>query len=369
MTEDILVRAAVFLPGSLHSQMQNLRVQELRDDEVLVRMVATGVCHTDLGYRNRLQHAVVLGHEGAGRVERVGSAVKKVAPGDPVVLSYRFCGDCASCRVGKPSYCQTMFPLNFTGLRPDGTSALTSGKDLVGAHFFGQSSFATRSVAHESNVVKVRADAPLELLGPLGCGVQTGAGAVLNVLRPNPRESMLLTGAGGVGMSSLMAAVVAGCAPIIVVEPNASRRALAKELGAHFTIAPGEEDVVEKVRQYAPGGVLHAVDTSGLAPVISQILTVLGLRGQVALVTATPREAVITVPLLPAVGRGITIRGVIEGDSLADDFIPQLVEYVVQGKFPLHRLVEFYTLDQLDQAMEDQEAGRVIKPIIRFPAA
>jgi aryl-alcohol dehydrogenase len=365
------VRAAVFGPVAEHGLVETLELGDLRDDEVLVRMVATGVCHTDLGYRNRLPHPVVLGHEGAGLVERIGSRVTKVALGDPVVLSYRFCGHCPSCDAHKPSYCHTMVPLNFTGLRPDGSSALSRAGQggqgqVIGAHFFSQSSFATHSVANELNVVKVRADAPLELLGPLGCGVQTGAGAVMNVLKPQRGESLAVIGAGGVGMSALMAAVVEGCAPIVVIEPNPQRRALALELGANHVIDPKSEDVAATLRAHAPTGLLYAVDTSGLPAAIGPVIGALSLRGSIALVSASPRDAVLTFPLLPAVGRGITIRGVIEGDSVSEVFIPKLVDLVVSGRFPLAKLVQFYDLDHINEALHDQETGKVIKPVIKF---
>ncbi|MBL8268061.1 NAD(P)-dependent alcohol dehydrogenase [Steroidobacter sp.] len=360
------IRAAVFEPNSQHAALQDLSLRELRDDEVLVRLTATGVCHTDLGFRCRVPHALVLGHEGAGKIERVGAAVRSVGVGDSVVMSFNSCHECPSCLAGKPSYCHKFMPLNFTGLRLDGSSALAAGDRPIGGHFFGQSSFATHSVAHESSVVKVRADAPLELLGPLGCGVQTGAGAVMNVLRPRAGESIVIVGAGGVGMSGLMAAVVEGCSPIIVLEPNAERRALAKELGAHRVIDPLNEDVAAIVREVAPAGVLHALDTSGLPKVVAQVLGLLALRGSIALVTATPREAVLEVPMISAIGRGISIRGVIEGDAQPQEFIPKLVELVMSGRFPLHKLVRFYDLENIEHALEDQESGKVIKPIVRM---
>lgn len=361
------IRAAVFEPNSQQPVLQDLTLRELRDDEVLVKLTATGVCHTDLGFRCRLPHALVLGHEGAGKIERVGRAVRDVVPGDNVVLSFRSCHDCPSCQAGKPSYCHNFPPLNFTGLRADGSSALATGDRSIGGHFFGQSSFATHSIAHESNVVKVRADAPLELLGPLGCGVQTGAGAVMNVLRPRAGESIVIVGAGGVGMSALMAAVVEGCAPIIVLEPNPERRALARELGAHRVIDPLNEDVAAVIKEVAPSGVLHALDTSGLPKVVAQVLNFLALRGSLALVTATPRDAVLEVPMLSAIGRGISIRGVIEGDAQPREFIPKLVELVMNDRFPLHKLVRFYDLEHIGRALEDQERGKVIKPIVRMP--
>lgn len=366
MSDAIRIRAAVFEPSSLHAQIQELSLRGLQPNEVLVRLTATGVCHTDLGYRKRLAYPVILGHEGAGYVAQVGDSVSRVKPGDPVVLTFRACGTCPSCTVEKPSYCHELTRMNFTALRPDGSSALSRGAEAVAAHFFSQSSFATHSVAHESNVVKVRADAPLELLGPLGCGVQTGAGAVMNVLKPRAGESLVVIGAGGVGMSALLAALVERCSPVIVIEPNAGRRALALDLGAHHVLDPMSTDVAARLRELVPTGPLHAVDTSGVPQAISPVLASMGLRGSMAFVTATPREAILSVPLLAAVGRGIMLRGVIEGDSVPDIFIPRLVDLVMSGQFPLGRIVKFYDLEAINEALEDQEAGRVIKPIIRF---
>lgn len=365
MTDELRIQAAVFEPSSLHAQVQKLTVGPLQPEEVLVRLVATGLCHTDLGYRKRFEFPVVLGHEGAGWVERIGAAVTRVRPGDPVVLTFRSCGGCPSCEVHKPSYCRDFTRMNFTALRPDGSSALSRRGEAVGGHFFGQSSFASHSVAHQSNVVKVPRDAPLELLGPLGCGVQTGAGAVMNVLKPRAGDSMVVIGAGGVGMSAMLAAVVEGCSPVIVIEPNGERRSLALELGAHHALDPNGIDVATRLRDLVPGGPLHAVDTSGVVQAIAPVLASMALRGDLALVTSTPREAVLPVPLLPAVGRGITLRGVIEGDSVPDRFIPRLVDLVMSDRFPLARMVKYYDLEDINGAFEDQEAGRVIKPIIR----
>jgi len=366
MSEQLTARAAIFEPGANVAVFEDVHVGPLRDDEVLVKLVATGICHTDLSYRGRLQIPVVLGHEGAGHVVKVGSAVTKVKPGDPVVLSFLSCGRCPSCEAYKPAYCATFRVLNQSGGRADGSSALSRDGSPVGAHFFGQSSFATYSVANERNVVKAPKDAPLELLGPLGCGVQTGAGAVMNVLRPNAGDSLLVIGAGGVGMSALMAAVAEGCFPVVVVEPNAARRELALDLGAAAAIDPINEDVTARILEVVREGVRWVVDTSGRADVIAKVVEGMGSRGGVALVAASPSDAVLAVPILSILRRGLAIHGVIEGDSDPEVFIPRLIELVMQGRFPLEKLVKFYQLDELNQAIEDQHRGAVIKPIIRM---
>jgi aryl-alcohol dehydrogenase len=362
--------AAVFRKDVPAAALERVTVGPLRDDEVLVRLVATGICHTDLTCRDgfmALPRPIVLGHEGAGFVERVGSSVSSVAPGDPVVMTFMSCGTCVTCIQGTPSYCNVFFPVNFTGRRLDGSTALSTPSGEVSGHFFGQSSFARHSVANVRNVVKVRPDAPLELLGPLGCGIQTGAGAVLNVLKPERGSSIGIIGAGGVGLSAVMAAVVAACDPIVVVEPRAERRALALELGASHVIDPAPGTALpEAMRSIAPDGLNHAFDTSGIPGVIGQTVKSLAKLGKLALVTANTVDAPITVPILELVSRGITIRGVSMGDCVPQEFIPYLVDLIMDGRFQLERLVRFYTFDEINQALHDQETGAVVKAVLRM---
>jgi aryl-alcohol dehydrogenase len=369
---DIL--AAVFREGSQDARTEHMQMGDLREDEVLVRVVGAGICHTDLTCRSgfmTLPRPIILGHEGSGIVERVGSAVTSVVPGDPVVMTFLSCGACPRCESGESSYCFHFMQKNLSGRRADGSTALTNGDGEVAAHFFGQSSFASHSVANQRNVVKVRADAPLELLGPLGCGVQTGAGSVMNVLRPKPGDALCVFGAGGVGLSAVMAAVVEGCAPIIVVEPNAARRTLALELGAHHAIDPTTEtDLVAKLKSITGGiGINHAVDTCGIPAVISQGLSALAPRGQIVLLTGASMEASVPLPLLPMLSLGVRIHCVNEGSSEPQTFIPRLVDLIMEGRFPLDRLVKYYPFAEINLALEDQEHGKAIKPILRLQAA
>lgn len=365
------VKAAVFRPDVADASIESLTVGNLRDDEVLVKLVATGICHTDLVCRDgfmAMPRPIVLGHEGAGHVVRVGAKVKSLKAGDPVVLSFLPCGECPNCKQGIPAYCYNFAPGNLTGRRMDGSTGLTSAKGDVSGHFFGQSSFASYSVANERNAIKVRADAPLELLGPLGCGVQTGAGSVMNVLKPARGDSIAVFGGGGVGLSAVMAAVVEGCNPIIVVEPRPERRALAKELGAHHVLDPMDgSNIVEKIQALTGGiGVLHAFDTSGIPAVINQALAVLGPRGKLALVSLDKMDAVLPAPLMGIIGRGATIRGVNMGDSVPAQFIPKLIDLMMAGKFPLQKLVKYYKFEDINHALEDQHHGHTVKPILRM---
>jgi Zn-dependent alcohol dehydrogenase len=310
---------------------------------------------------------VILGHEGAGRIEQVGAKVTSLKAGDPVVITFLPCGECDNCKKGVPAYCHRFMEGNFTCRRYDGSTAFSGEKGPVASHFFGQSSFATHSVCLDRNAIKVRADAPLEMLGPLGCGVQTGAGAVMNVLKPEAGESLVIFGAGGVGLSALMAALIVGCDPIIVVEPNPQRRALALELGAKHALDPGAEpQLVAKLHELTGSRVNNAFDTSGIPAVIQQALESLFLRGKLALVTLNKLDAVLGVPLIGLMGRGITVRGINMGDSVPQQFIPKLVDLVMEGRFPLQKLVKYYEFEDINRALEDQEHGRTIKPILRM---
>ena len=237
------VTAAVVRDQEQPFEIEELELEKPRAGEVLVRVVATGMCHTDLIVRDQwypVPLPVVLGHEGAGIVERVGEGVTKLEPGDHVVLTFASCGRCANCLRGKPTYCLQFFGLNFGGARLDGSNALGKEGEPVHDRFFGQSSFATYAIATERNAIKVRDDTPLELLGPLGCGIQTGAGGVMNSLAPEAGTSMAIFGAGAVGMSAVMAARIVGCATVVAIDIIPERLELARELGATHTIDANE---------------------------------------------------------------------------------------------------------------------------------
>jgi len=339
------ITAAVVRKKGGPFQVETLTLEGPRPDEALIRIVATGMCHTDMVARDQLYTVplpVVLGHEGAGIVERVGSSVKKIAPGDHVVLTYMWCGHCKPCLNGDLTYCANFYPLNFGGAREDGSSATQSRQGAVHDHFFGQSSFGTYALAHERNVVKVPANAPLELLGPLGCGIQTGAGAVMNGLKVRPGSSFAAFGGGAVGLSAVMAARVAGATTIIAADVVPSRLALAKD-GADFTL-----------------------ESSGRPAVLRQAIDALAIKGVCGIVGAPALGTEASFDVNGVMTTGKRIIGIIEGDSVPDLFIPSLVELYQQGRFPFDKLVKFYPLDQINQAAEDSEKGVTIKPIVRL---
>jgi aryl-alcohol dehydrogenase len=362
------ITAAVTRAKSQPFTVEELELEEPRPNEVLVRVVGAGVCHTDLVVRDQYYPTplpAVLGHEGAGVVEKVGAAVTKVQPGDHVVLSYNSCGKCQNCKQGALGYCAELFGYNFGGTRPDGSSPLRSGGDVIHGSFFGQSSFATYALAYERNVVKVPAEAPLELLGPLGCGLQTGAGAVINALRPKAGTSIAVFGTGSVGLSAIMAARVVGCTTIIGVDINEQRLELAKELGATHTINGAQSDAVAEIHRITGDGVQYSLECTSLPKVFRQAVDCLRLTGVCGLIGAAALGTEATFDM-NSILFGRTIRGIIEGDSVPDIFIPQLVELYMQGRFPIDKLVKFYSLDQINEAAADSEHGTVLKPVIKM---
>lgn len=363
------ITAAVSREVRAPLELVTLELDDLRDDEVRVRLVATGVCHTDALVRDGVLPGpmpVVLGHEGAGVVEAVGSAVRSVSPGDHVVLGFTSCGVCEQCRGGHPAYCAAFPPLNFGGARPDGTTSLTEGMTPVASHFFGQSSFATFANVSERSVAKVDPSVPLELLGPLGCGVTTGAGTVLNVLKPAAGSSIVVFGAGAVGSSALLAAVVAECETIIMVDVVPARLALAVELGATHVVNALEEDPVERVRQITGGGARHAIDTTGRPGVFRQMVDSLAPQGYAALVGAAAPGTEAAIDIGAFLVNSPTVTAVIEGDAVPQAFIPYLVDLYKAGRFPFDRLVTTYAFDDINQAFADSEAGVTIKPVVVF---
>jgi len=354
-------------------KLTKARLDEPRDDEVLVHMVATGVCHTDVSVRD--QHLptplpAVLGHEGAGIVERIGAAVSDLAVGDHVVLTVASCGQCHNCLRGLPTYCECSLPLNFSGRRLDGSATIGTEEDGdVSGCFFGQSSFATHAIANRRNAVRIPKDVPLELMGPLGCGIQTGAGTVINALRPRFASSLVVFGAGAVGISAIMAARLVGCATIVAVDIHANRLELAKSLGATHVVNAKEAgaDVVARVREACGGGAGadYVVDTTGVASVAAQAAGSLGALGQCAIVGVYPPGTQLTLPV-DSLFFGQSLGGVIEGNSVPKLFIPQLIEMWRQGRFPFDRMIEFYDFADINEAVADGLSGKVLKPVLRI---
>jgi aryl-alcohol dehydrogenase len=361
------VRAAVVRERGGPFVLEELWLGEPRDDEVLVRIVATGMCHTDMAIRDQVYpvpQPIVLGHEGAGIVERVGARVTKVRPGDHVVLSFMSCGHCPLCLQGRQANCANFNAHNFSGNRADGTGSLRDDRGPIHGHFFGQSSFGTFALANERNTVKVSKEAPIELLGPLGCGIQTGAGAVLNALKIGAGASFATFGAGAVGLSAVMAARLAGATTIIAVDVVSSRLELAKEVGATHVVDVTQQDAVTAVRAITGGGVQFSLETTAIPAVVRQAVDALGVRGTCGIVGAAPPGTDIHIDVTEFMQMSKTLYGIIEGDSTPELFIPQLIELYLQGRFPFDKLTKMYSFDQINEAARDSERGVTVKPII-----
>ncbi|BCN47088.1 zinc-binding alcohol dehydrogenase [Prescottella equi] len=351
-------------------RLEPIRVPEIRDDEILVRIQGVGICHTDLTAADGgvpFPLPAVLGHEGAGIVEAVGVGVAGLTPGDPVVLGFDSCRSCRNCGRGRAAYCENATALNHGGTRLDGTTTLT-GTDGTALHgnWFGQSSMASHAVASARNAVRLPPDVPVALAGPLGCGLQTGAGTVFNVLRPDPGSAIAVFGLGAVGMAAIMAARVAGCGNVIAVDPISARRTLALELGATAALSPVDvDDVGRAVRRESGGGVDFAVESVGTEQVVRHALSSLRPPGVCATLGLLPGRNPITIDQSHLLN-GRTLTGVIEGDTDPLTFLPMLVDLWRQGRFPVEKLVRTFPIDRIDDAIAATRSGEVVKAVLTF---
>ncbi|MFE7802100.1 NAD(P)-dependent alcohol dehydrogenase [Nocardia sp. NPDC057440] len=364
------VTAAVARSTGNPLTIEQLTLDDLRPDEVRVRMVATGICHTDAIVRDGIYPTplpAVLGHEGAGIVDAIGDAITTVEVGDHVVLSAAYCGRCRQCHAGRMAYCENLFEQDFGGHRRDGSTALRSGDNAISSHFFGQSSFATYANVVETSVVKLDPDAPLATLAPLGCGLQTGAGAVLNDLRPEPGTSLAVFGTGAVGSAAIMAARVAGCTTVVAVDLHDSRLELAAQIGATHTVNAANTDVVDELMKATDGaGIHYAIDTTAVPAVLRHAAEALGIGGTLALVGAAAPGTEVNFEIGASLVKGWTFKTVIQGSSVPQIFIPRLVELWKQGRFPFDKLIRHYTLADINTAFADSANGSTVKPVVVF---
>ncbi|WP_245627767.1 NAD(P)-dependent alcohol dehydrogenase [Actinomadura oligospora] len=359
-------RAAVLRAHDAPFVVEPVELSEPGPGEVLVRIAGVGLCHTDLLGRvpgDRVPKPVVLGHEGAGVVEAVGPGEGGgLAVGDHVVLSYDSCGLCANCRDGRPGYCARMARLNMAAVVPDGRPrAFDQAGSPVHNRWFGQSSFATHAIATVRNAVKVDPEAPIELLGPLGCGVQTGAGSVLLALSVRPGEALAVFGAGAVGLSAVMAARLVGADPIVAVDLHPSRRDLALELGATHALDGADPDLAGRLRALVPDGFHHALDTTARPDVVATAVAALRTTGTCGLVGVGGEDYRLDSTLM-LMGR--TVRGIIEGDAVPQTFVPRMLDLWRRGLLPFDRLIQTYPLADIARAEADATSGTTVKPVL-----
>lgn len=366
----MIITAAVARAQGEPFTVERLELDPMRSDEVRVRMVGAGVCHTDAVARDGVYPVplpAVLGHEGSGVVEDVGAQVRGVKVGDHVILGPGYCGQCRMCRSGEPMYCDNAYGQMFAARRRDGTTAFSCAGAPIGSHFFGQSSFAAYANVAANSVIVVDKDVPLELFGPLGCGLTTGAGAVLNEMDLAPDSSLVVFGTGAVGFGALMAAAASSCHTVIGVDLHDSRLDLARELGATHTVNSGTQDLKAEIKRITGGrGVDFAVDTTAVPGVLRSAADALGTRGTLVAVGAAAPGTEVTFEIGASLMKGWTFKTVIEGSAVPQVFIPQLVELWRRGRFPFDKLVRTYPLEQIEQAFADSASGAVIKPVIVY---
>lgn len=366
------IRALVVEAKDAPFELQEIELAEPGRGEVLVRIAAAGVCHTDAITRAGdmpMPFPCVLGHEGAGVVEKLGAGVKTLAPGDKVIIGWPSCGECRNCLDGQPRYCLRTGEALVSGRRfkgeLKGISAYSRNGKEINGHFFGQSSFATHSIVLADALVKVSDDVPLELLGPLACGLATGAGAVLNEARPKLGDSILVVGVGAVGLAAIMAARNTGVTKIIAADVHDSRLELAHEFGATHSINSGKKNLVEEVAKITGSTVDFAFDCTGVIRVIETAAQAVGMLGTLVLIGGAPAGASFSLDHLSTLW-GKRVIGVLGGGGRSGQLIPALVDLYKQGRFPFDRLVKYYALDEIEQALKDSASGKVIKPILRI---
>jgi aryl-alcohol dehydrogenase len=365
------ITAAVVREKFAPFTIETLDLTAPRADELLVEVVASGMCATDLhgrdGYFATMPFPAVFGHEGAGIVRGVGAAVTEFKPGDHVLMAYPWCGACANCQTQRQAYCLSVRQLKMGGTRADGSTLHAKDGKPVYSAFFQQSSFGNFTIANERFAVKVRNDVPFELLCPLACGGQTGAGAVLNVMQPAAGDSLAVFGVGSVGLSGLMAAKILGCDPIIAVDVHEHRLALARELGATHTINhSGRTDVVAEIKKITGHGVRYSLETSALPAIFREAIDALMPAGTCVLLGSARAGTEVSFEM-PFLQNGRTVRGVVQGESVPKEFIPRLADYIFAGRFPTERLITRYDLADINQAAADSAAGKTNKPVLRMP--
>ncbi len=362
------IKAAVTRVKGEPFVIEDVNLDEPKVGEILVKITACGICHTDLVCRDQfipVPLPAVFGHEGAGIVEKVGLGVTEFKPGDRVGITFSNCGECPCCKKAKPYVCKKFNAINFGGIQPDGTSRLTDMNGEKLSTFFGQSTFATYAVVNQRSAVKVEYDdVDLSVIAPFGCGIQTGAGAVLNRLRPTFGSTIAVYGCGTVGMSAIMAAKIAGCSKIIAVGGNPKSLELAKELGATHTVNRKECDEVATVKELTDVGVDYAIDTTGVGACVRKSLAMCDFDGTCVVVGATGDLTINVQNEL--MGEGKSLIGVVEGDSIPKDFLPKLIEYYHDGRFPVDRLMKVYPFEKINEAIEESQSDKCIKAVLKM---
>lgn len=363
------MKAAVLYEINTPLKVEEVTLDEPQENEVLVKIVATGVCHSDLHFMKGdmpQPTPFVPGHEGAGVVEKVGPGVTTVQPGDHILLNIAFsCGKCPRCYEGRPTLCVENLPIQMMATLPGGGIRLHRGDQALN-HLFGLACFAQKVVVHERSAIKIREDAPLDVVCVLGCGVSTGIGAAINTAHVRPGESIAVFGCGGVGLSAVMGAKLAGAGTIIAVSRSDHKLNKAKELGADYVIKASEEEPLAKVAELTGGGADYAIECVGSVNVMVQALGSIRMGGTCVIAGMAPLADTLSIaPFHFLLGK--TITGSTQGDVVPQIDIPRYIDLFMAGKLPIDKIItKSYKLDEVNEAFEALEKGEAIKSVIKM---
>jgi len=371
------MKAAVLYELGKPIKVEEVTLDEPQANEVLVKVAATGVCHTDLHFiKGDMPQPlpVVLGHEGAGVVEKVGPGVTTLKPGDHVIMMVAYsCGKCRYCIEGQPAMCQEWLGYHMIGTLPSGTKRLHKGDQEL-SHFFSQSSFAEYAVVHEKTAIKIREDAPFDVVCTLGCGTSTGIGSVINTAGLRAGQTIAVFGCGGVGLSALMAAKLSGAAQIIAVDVNDMKLQKAKELGAEHVINASQEDPVQRIMaiaggglSYSGGGVDCAIESTANVNVMAQAFSSVHNGGVCVVVGMAPLGSILSIePWQLLLGK--TLKGCVQGHIRAQLDIPRYVDLYMAGKLPIDKLISkrYKGLETINEVIADFESGKVVRGVVVF---
>jgi aryl-alcohol dehydrogenase len=356
--------AAIVREPNGEFSLETVELDDLRQGEIRVRVEACGVCHTDAKYQVVVPLPAVFGHEGVGTVEEVGNGVTHVQRGDRVVMSYAFCGICPYCESDTPYLCENMHSVTFSGRRADGSAAIRLNEEPISGSFFQQSSFADHAITLERTVVPVRSDLPPEMLAAIPCGIQTGAGAMINTFDVGRGESVIVFGAGTVGLSAVMAAKMLGAATIICADLTPSRLELATDLGATHVLDVNDGEIPRKVKDILPRGAQYVFDASATIPALEDAMECIGQGGKIAIVSFPQGGKKFPFTTRNLFLRVASLQGTIQGHSVPRKFIPKIIEWQKQGIFPYEKLITTYDFANINQAFEDAESGGAVKPVL-----
>ncbi|MDP3248849.1 MAG: Zn-dependent alcohol dehydrogenase [Polaromonas sp.] len=363
-------KAAVLYAIGQPLVIEELELEAPREKEILVKWVASGICHSDYSVRDGtlgLTLPAVLGHEGAGIVEAVGPGVTQLAVGDHVIVSLTpQCGNCVFCKEGKPYLCAQMSRGLTKGLQTDGSKRLKNSRGEEIGQLLALGTFSERTVVPAGTAVKVQHNLPLETACLIGCGVTTGVGAALNTVKINPGDSVAVIGCGGVGLSIIQGARIAGATTIIAIDPVAEKRLLAIEVGATHALDPSGENVVKQVRKMTGGGVHFAFEALGRKETIEQAWAMPRLTGTAVIVGVPKKDTMLELPVLGFFGEK-HFKGSAYGSSVPSRDIPKYAEMFMSGELKLDALItQRIALEQVNEALDQMGRGEGARSVIGY---